>query len=314
MALSAMEKTRLLDDLLCLPKGTTRAPANNFWELKLNIATFMSLVWVLFGSQCDYYKSLRQIFKTLKLKEVYALKASFTAENCRRITWAILDDGRAFFDDVKTTIDFAGPDITFPQSYLIDILNNVRYAVPVERASFPDKWWCRECVKDDKIHGRTTGGTGGRDRATEQSPLPGTLHGGSVGGASRLPPYGQGAFGEAGPGGTHYGVQTYMEPFPKGGGGANGTGKQDGTMFVTIRSGRLWTHTWNDTTDNSTLLRCLTLRESGNRTCRHYRVLLCKRPTIFVLEQHDRKMHVPQMLLFTGGWPPRAQRHPRRVR
>jgi hypothetical protein len=117
------------------------------------------------------------------------------------------------------TIDFAGPDVTFPQSYLIDILNNVRYAVPVKRASFPDKWQRRECVKDDKTHGRTTGVKGGRDRATEQSPLPGTLHGGGARGASRLPPYGQGAFGGVGPGGTHYGVQTYTEPFPKGGGG-----------------------------------------------------------------------------------------------
>jgi hypothetical protein len=120
-ALSATEKTRLLDDLLKLPKGTTRAPADNFWELKMNVSTFMALVWVLFGSQCDYYKSLRQIYKMLELKEVYALKASFTAENCRRITWAILDDGRAFFDDVKTTINFTGQDITFPQSYLINI-------------------------------------------------------------------------------------------------------------------------------------------------------------------------------------------------
>jgi hypothetical protein len=49
-ALTAMEKTRLLDDLLRLPKGTTQAPADNFWELKMNIAMFMSLVWVLFGS------------------------------------------------------------------------------------------------------------------------------------------------------------------------------------------------------------------------------------------------------------------------
>ena len=117
------------------------------------------------------------------------------------------------------TIDFAGPDITFPQSYLIDILNNVRYAVPVKRASFLDEWRRRECVKDDKTQCRTTGGTGGRDRATEQSPLPGTLHGGGAGGASRLPLYGQGAFGGAGLGGTHYEVQTYTEPFPKGGGG-----------------------------------------------------------------------------------------------
>ncbi len=57
-ALSATEKTCLLDDLLKLPKGTMRAPADNFWELKMNVLTFMALVWVLFGSQCNYYKSL----------------------------------------------------------------------------------------------------------------------------------------------------------------------------------------------------------------------------------------------------------------
>ena len=57
-ALFTMENTRQLEDLLRFTKGTTRAPANNFWELKMNIATFMSLVWVLFGSNCDYYKSL----------------------------------------------------------------------------------------------------------------------------------------------------------------------------------------------------------------------------------------------------------------
>ena len=52
-ALSATENTRQLEDLLRLTKGATCAPANNFWELKMNIATFMSLVWVLFGSECD---------------------------------------------------------------------------------------------------------------------------------------------------------------------------------------------------------------------------------------------------------------------
>jgi hypothetical protein len=77
-ALSATENTRQLEDLLRLTKGTTRAPADNFWELKMNIATFISLIWVLFGSECDYYESLRQIYKTLELKEVYALKAKFT--------------------------------------------------------------------------------------------------------------------------------------------------------------------------------------------------------------------------------------------
>jgi hypothetical protein len=49
-ALSAMENTRQLNELLWLSKGVTRAPTDNIWELKSNIATFMALIWVLFGS------------------------------------------------------------------------------------------------------------------------------------------------------------------------------------------------------------------------------------------------------------------------
>ncbi len=43
-ALLATETTRQLDELLRLSKGSTRALADNFWELKMNVATFMSLV------------------------------------------------------------------------------------------------------------------------------------------------------------------------------------------------------------------------------------------------------------------------------
>ena len=160
----------------------------------MNIATFMSLVWVLFGSECDYYKSLRQIYKTLELKEVYALKAKFTPEHCRRITWAILDDGCAFFDDVKTTIDFTGPDMSFPQSYLIDILNNVRYAIPVEWASFPDEWRRKDrpSPREDQ-NSRSPGGQGGglRDTPTNR----GGYGRGDGGGNIRQNPYGQGGLG-----------------------------------------------------------------------------------------------------------------------
>jgi hypothetical protein len=159
----------------------------------MNVATFMALVWVLFGSQCNYYKSLRQIYKTLKLKEVHALKAKFTPEHCQRITWAILDDGCAFFDDVKTTIDFTGPDRSFPQSYLIDILNNVRYAVPVERASFPDEWRRKDRPKDDQS-GKTIGGQGGGQN-TNDTPSTRGGYGQAGGGNNRQNNYGQGGFG-----------------------------------------------------------------------------------------------------------------------
>ncbi len=92
-AVLATENTRQLDKLLRLSKGTTCAPADNFWELKVNIATFMSLVWVLFGTECDYFRGLRKVYAALELKEVNALKAKFSPENCQRITWVILDDG-----------------------------------------------------------------------------------------------------------------------------------------------------------------------------------------------------------------------------
>jgi hypothetical protein len=213
-ALSATEKTRLLDDLLKLPKGTTRAPADNFWELKMNVSTFMALVWVLFGSQCDYYKNLQQIYKALELKEVYALKASFTAENCRCITWAILDDGCAFFDDVKTTINFtSGQDITFPQSYLIDILNNIRYAVPVKRASFPNEWRCRGRTREEKGTTKPMGGQGLRERNVDAYTCQGSHQGGGGIGTSRTNNLGSNMYG---------GQQAYADNSPRRGSNMQG--------------------------------------------------------------------------------------------
>jgi hypothetical protein len=175
----------------------------------MNIATFMSLVWVLFGSNCDYYKSLCQIFKTLELKEVYALKASFTPENSCRITWAILDNGRAFFDDVKTTINFTSPEMSFPQSYLINILNKVRYAVPVERASFLEEWQRRDGQMENKGQGRSPGGQGPWEPCTGNYPHKGG-YGDNTGGPARHNNYGQGGFRgppAQGMGGNPYGGQ-----------------------------------------------------------------------------------------------------------
>jgi hypothetical protein len=98
------------------------------------------LVWVLLGTNCDYYHSLQKIYTMLGLKEVYALKAKFTPENCCCITWVVLDDRRAFFDNVETTRDFQGPEhIVFTQLYMINILKDIQYAIPIKHASFPNE-------------------------------------------------------------------------------------------------------------------------------------------------------------------------------
>ena len=71
-----------------------------------------------------------------------------------------------FLDDLKITIDFTGPDMSFPQSYLIDILNNIRHAVPVERARFPDEWHRKDHPKEDQSS-KTLGGQGGGQRTSD---------------------------------------------------------------------------------------------------------------------------------------------------
>ncbi len=137
----------------------------------------MSLVWFLFGTECNYYRGLRKVYAALELKEVNALKAKYSPEHCQRITWAILDDGRAFFNDAKTSLDFQGPEgVVYPQSYLIDILSSIRHATPIKRASFPDKWKRRNQTREEQ-GGQATGGTmGGGQRTGEGPPARGSYN------------------------------------------------------------------------------------------------------------------------------------------
>ena len=52
-ALIATESIRQFEKLVCVKRGGTRLPEENFWEHSGNIATFLALVWVLFGSNCN---------------------------------------------------------------------------------------------------------------------------------------------------------------------------------------------------------------------------------------------------------------------
>jgi hypothetical protein len=85
------------------------------------------------------------VYATMDLRDVMAIKVHFTAEHCRRITWAIIDDSRLYFDNVKTTLDFnTGATIAFPQSFLVDIIRNVQHGILVERANFPEEWMSKK--------------------------------------------------------------------------------------------------------------------------------------------------------------------------
>ena len=157
----------------------------------------------------------------MDLRDVMAIQAHYTAEHCRRITWAIIDDGQSYFDNVKTTLDFtAGTPIAFPQSFLVDIIRNVRYGIMVERANFPDEWLSKKrAIAPDQQQGqsapRTQGtanpGMRGNDRQTQRPPGQGyDQQGGRQYGGQQYG--GQGYYPGAGQQGGGYGGGYYQQP------------------------------------------------------------------------------------------------------
>jgi hypothetical protein len=83
--------------------------------------------------------------------------------------------------------------MSFPQSYLTDILINVWYAVPIEQASFPNEWRCTDHTREDQSD-KTLGGQGGGQR-TSDTPSAKGGYGQAVGGTNRQNNYEQGGFG-----------------------------------------------------------------------------------------------------------------------
>jgi hypothetical protein len=140
LALNTTKQKQMFDDYLKYVKGATRHPTSSYWDLKLNIATFMALVWVLFSDKCGIQWNLYKIYTVMYMQEVQQLKGKFTPKICHRITWAILDDGRAFFNMVLTPQDFERGVLAFPQSYLSSILETVRFCNPIQQGKVPSDW------------------------------------------------------------------------------------------------------------------------------------------------------------------------------
>jgi hypothetical protein len=182
-ALNATKNTRLFDEYLKYVKGATRQPAINFWDLKQNIATYMALLWVLFGDRCDYYLNIYKIHAIMDLAEVQQLRTKFTPEIVRRITWAIIDDGRSFFNTVLTQQDFDGRGvIVFPQSFLAGVLENICFCNPIQRGNFPAEWLWQP--RTDRIMG-SQGATSGASTAQSSPGGDGGNTGGTTGGGMR---------------------------------------------------------------------------------------------------------------------------------
>jgi hypothetical protein len=116
-------------------------PPDTYFELRLSVNTFCALVWTLFGDECDYYKGLFEVCETLDLQEVHIIRKLFTADVCRRITWAMLSDGHSFFNTVLLEAQFhRGEQFKWPTSLIYKITDDVRFAKTIDRPFYPPKW------------------------------------------------------------------------------------------------------------------------------------------------------------------------------
>lgn len=137
-------------------------PPENYGDLKLCVNTFCAFIHTLFGPRCDYYKGLMEIRDTLLLRTVQYNRESFDVDVCRRITWAIINDGRGFFDTVMLSGHFKGTikgNLKWPTSGLQRIAYDVENAIPIQRPNYPREWIVTKAIQG---HGQSRGGGGGR--------------------------------------------------------------------------------------------------------------------------------------------------------
>jgi hypothetical protein len=134
------EYSRTLKEAERLAKAETRAPPRTYYTLKLNVATYATLVFVLYGRHCDLYRKLIAIYNILSTKEVVTCRDAFTPMICKQITWAIYDDSRSFFAKRLLPSQFQHRDVPFPVSLLDEIYNSVRFINEIRRPTFPPSW------------------------------------------------------------------------------------------------------------------------------------------------------------------------------
>lgn len=159
-ALATASSTVTVEQAKKLKPGVVcKPPSGTFLEMRLLIGTFCGLLYALFGSGCDYYRELRKIHSALNARDVAAIRGAFTTDKCRRIIWAIIDDGQSFFRQKLSEADFSDPyGYTFPTSLLSSIYDAVRFAQKIERPFYPKAWM----VPEDG--GQSEGGQGKQGR------------------------------------------------------------------------------------------------------------------------------------------------------
>jgi hypothetical protein len=129
-----------MNEALKLSSSCLKEPPASYYTLKLMVATFAALLFVLYGVECKLYDKMLKVYEILHLDEVSVTAHKYTPFICRTITWAINDDARSFFYKRLTPRDFLTASIRWPRSLRNDIMADVRFARAIYRPTFPIAW------------------------------------------------------------------------------------------------------------------------------------------------------------------------------
>ena len=149
-----------LAEALDLGKSDPRPPPATYQDLKATVGTFCALLHTLFGPGCDYYQKCFELYACLDSDRASENCAKFTPLMCRQIIWAILDDGREYFNHPMLPDDFAvplGAPIKYPVSELEEFFRPIKNITPILQGSFPSQWMPKQERQDTRARqGNTT--------------------------------------------------------------------------------------------------------------------------------------------------------------
>ena len=148
LAEGASSTNRTFAEALALNKRDPRPPPDTYHDLKAVVGTFCALLWTFFGDRCEYFRKCHEIYNCLDSDTVSEKWHYFTAELCRQIVWAILDDGREYFSQTMLPDAFEVPPsavsyIRYPVSGLEELVRPIRNQAPIIKANFPEQWICK---------------------------------------------------------------------------------------------------------------------------------------------------------------------------
>lgn len=167
-------------------KVAVRRPPTMYFTLQLNVNTFASLLYVVYGPECDLFKKVWVIAQLLDMEEVFTCREALTAIKCKELTWAIYEECRSFFRKVRTPDDFlSGRPVDYPEAMLEDVYVKVRRQENIYRSTFPAAWRDQEVPNKgngDKHRQTTQTNTGYGGQYSRTSWLDGNRLGGRGGG------------------------------------------------------------------------------------------------------------------------------------